>query len=234
MAKKGVSFDKETVFQYLNLIGLDESEFNGVIKNSNGMKIDYISSLYDIAEANRYLPTSTSKVLGCLYEVLIATLDDEEIYQTKEEKIKAKDDIYYILRNVSSIQVSDNDDSFTIFERTNNLLKDILSGIICCDNIGKLRMLYDNASPKSLLRFSLDEDLTDQEKKLYKLMALSKIDSSHDYNIFNDNYEIDYNRLHALSYMVFNEETNISDNEVNKLEFKRPTYKQLKKLESYK
>lgn len=232
-----VSFSEEEVLQYLNLIGLDESEFNNKIKNSNGMRLDNLSSLYDIAEANKFLPTSTSKDLGRLYEVLISILNNDLIYDTEQAKNEAMNDALYILKNVSKIQVSNDNDSFTIFERTNSLLKDILSGIICSDNIQQLKLLYFNASPRKLLGLSFNEDVSDNEKKLYQLMALSKVDYSEGINIFNDNDEIDYNRLKVVIIPLIingvNNKKDLTDTNVKKLAFKRPSYKVLKDSESY-
>ena len=68
-------------------------------------------------------------------------------------------------------------------------------------------------------------------------MALSKVDYSEGINIFNDNDEIDYNRLKVVIIPLIingvNNKKDLTDTNVKKLPFKRPSYKVLKDSESY-
>ena len=233
-----VYFDKSIAEQYFNIIGLDESELSEKIRSTKRFRLVSLSDLYESANAKDYLMTSSSKDVGNMYELLVSQLDNDLLYETQEEKDIALSSIYYLLSNISSIDVSSEYDSFTIFERTNSLLYAIMSGLLCSSNVLKLRMLYDNASPLLLINMAKkDREESNQVKLLYKLMALFKMNySTIDYKIFNDSEEIDEDSLDSVLNELLSNNKNsciepIDNNK--KILFRRPTYKVLKENESY-
>lgn len=229
-----MTYDRDTVLQYLNLIGIDESEFNSRIRKNKKFRLENLSDMYEVSNASNYLLTSSSKDVGTYYELLLAQLDNDLLYDDAYYKESAKEDAFYLLNKVSNIQVSEDDDPFTIFERTNSLLSSILAGLTCSENLGKLRLVYDNADPRVLLNIAImDREMVKPLYRLHLLMALSKINNSDvDYQIFNDNEEIDDKKLlHVVGGLLFDGNKPVNDEkekEVYKsLSFKRPSFKQL-------
>ena len=136
---KLVCYKKDDILQYLNLIGYDESDLiNTKIKSCKSMKLEYLNDLYNILDADKVLLPS-SRTLGDRYEILFSSINNDVIYPTVFERKKAFDDSFEIINRILSLNiVSEKFDSYTIFERTNEVLIDIISGLISCENISRL------------------------------------------------------------------------------------------------
>ena len=59
-----------------------------------------IEDMYDVSNAKKVLPTSTSKEVGSFYELLVSQLDDELLYDSPEYRNQATNDAFYILNQV--------------------------------------------------------------------------------------------------------------------------------------
>jgi hypothetical protein len=177
--------------------------------------------------------------------MLVSLLNNDLLYETEEDRKPVRDAAFSIISRVSCIQVSNGElDAYEVFERTNNLLNTIISGIVLSDNIPRLAMLYDNLPPVTLLNLGKNEAYHEDVRKLYALMALSKFKNSMiDQDIFDEFDNINEKKLRrTVETLIFNREeveTQVDmDNELipqNKtLAFKRPTFKQLKEIGDYR
>lgn len=241
---------KEEVLQYLNIIGMDESL---VQRNfENGVRIDAISSLYETIGAERILPSS-SKNLSNIYEVLYSIINDNFFYETKRARESAYTNSLKIIDDLTSFQVANDFDPDVIFERTNNLITTIVSGLCSCGDINQFRIVEKNSSLESLIHFSnkcdLDIDTPKNLKILYLLIAYSRfIDIGRDHLIFDENNMVSYENLKLLINQNINEqvplknmenividENLLSENKglvdsPKKLTFERLTLRQLRNL----
>ena len=237
---KLVCYKKDDILQYLNLIGYDESDLiNTKIKSCKSMKLEYLNDLYNILDADKVLLPS-SRTLGDRYEILFSSINNDVIYPTVFERKKAFDDSFAIINRILSLNiVSEKFDSYTIFERTNEVLIDIISGLISCENISRLKILADNVTPEKLLMLSKSIEDFDT-KKLYELLAYSKYeDVVLDDSIFDVFDKVDENKLCCK----INEQIQLkgtisnsfdSNSSEKKLIYRRPTFKELKRMEGYR
>ncbi len=232
-------YSKEEIIEYLNVIGYDLEDLKKTkVKGCKSLKLEYLSDLYNLIGADKELPPS-SELISMKYEILMEQINDDFIYTEEESKRLMKDSLE-ILKNVSSLQVCDDEnDALTIFERTNSILNTALDGLINCENIYKLNMTFNNCSPQVLTeKGKLEEN--EQLKKLYGLVALSKFNHvESDSDIFNIFDSIDEKKLYEkLKYLIKeNESFNMEkdNDEFNKqLLFRRPTFRELKKYGDYK
>lgn len=235
-----VSYKREDIIQYLNLIGYDESDLmNTKIKNCKSMKLEYLNDLYNILDADKVLLPS-SRTLGDRYEILFASINDDFIYPTVHERKQAFNDSFAIISRILSLNVSSEEfDPYTIFERTNEVLIDVISGLTTCENISRLKILADNATPEKLLVLSKDiEDL--ETRKLYELLAYSKYDDAVlDDSVFDLFDKVDESKLcEKISEHIKLKRTFLSSYALNsdekKLIYRRPSFKELKRMGDYR
>ena len=245
-----IYYDKKTVAQYLNMIGIDESEVkSSELKRISGKRLDYLGELYELTNADSLLLESSHE-LSSSYELLLAKLDNEYLFESKGEKEKAKEVALSLIKSISCIQVADYEneefDPYTVFERTNVLLNTIISGIVLTDryNIHYLNMMYMNMPPESLISLIKFGEDPIEVRKLFGLMALSKFKESEiDHNIFDIYDNISLSKLKATVKTLIEEKTpietldDIDDIYVSpnkKMVFQRPSFKQLKEAGDYR
>ncbi len=233
-------YSKDEIKQYLNIIGYDEEDLKKVrIKACKSLKLEFLHDLYSIIEAEKILPPS-SKKLSINYELLMSKINDDFVYPEEEEREKLYNASLEIIKNASLLQVSNDDkDTYTIFERTNNVLNITLQGLIFSDNIIKLNLVLKNLPPKLLLERGREEE-NENIRKLYGLIALSKFDNvESDDDIFNMFDTIDEEKLYdKVSLLAMRNEpftkNNYSESQTSKkLSLRRPTLKELKDCGDY-
>ncbi len=232
-------YSKEEIMQYLNIVGYDLEDLKKTkVRECKSLKLEYLSDLYNLIGADKELPISSS-LISMKYEILMEQINEDFIY-TEEESKRLMKDALEILKDVSLLQVCDDEkDPLTIFERTNSILNIALDGLITCDNISQLKMIFDNCSPQLLeIKGELAKD--EQLIKLYGLKALSKFNHvESDSDIFNEFDSIDEKQLYEkLNYLITKSETftmQKGKDELNKqLLFRRPTLKELEVEGDYK
>lgn len=214
--------------QYLNIIGLDERDTDYSLE-----KDDLYYDLYYLTGANKLLPSSSNDV-SVSYEMFLGNLSDPFFYETKLERQEAQKNAFELLNRATNIKVSENDeDPLATFSRTNALLKTVLNGLCSVGYISPFKLFVDNASIDSLIDKMNDKEESDDVRKLYGLLILSRLDNiDNEYEMFNMFDEID---LKLLSNVVKNNLKNnnikscIEQFEINDdLKFKRLTLRQLK------
>ncbi len=228
---------KEQVLQYLNLIGFDETDL--ACDFTKGVNLDNISSIYIKSKAKEYLPKS-SKNLAQIYDVLLTVINDDFWYQTEEEKIQAYNSALEIIGDLTTFNVTEGDDPEVNFERTNNLLTTIISGLCSCDDLNRFRVYQRNINFKEIYNSKKEyDDMPESLVLLYLLIAYSKFkDIGNGYLMFDEENKVTFDRLGKLILdNVANEvplkEENLDfdygyDN-VKRLKFQRPSLKQLRK-----
>lgn len=232
-----LSFDKDIVSDYFNIIGLDESEINCERFKGKNLRLKCLTDLYEFSRANKFL-LSSSRDVGMSFELLMSQINDDFMHESEEEKEKIKEVSYEIINEVSLLQVSDELDSYTIFQRTNELLNTIISGLNCCDNIPSFKMISENYTPEQMIKHGLlNKENPLPLRKLYGLVALSKFKNSDiDYQIFDSADKIDEKKLfYVLNELISRkEEYSFLGSEEGKCLTKRPSFKALKELTDYR
>lgn len=226
---------KEQVLQYLNLIGYDETDLT--CDFTKGVNVDNISSIYAKAKATEFLPKS-SKNLAQIYDVLLTVINDDFWYQTEEEKIQAYNSALEIIRDLTTFDVTEDDDPEVNFERTNNLLTTIISGLCSCDDLNRFRVYQRNINFKEIYNSKKEYDeMPESLILLYLLIAYSKFkDIGNGHLMFDEDNKVAFDRLGSLildnvrnDVPLKEEELDYSDNQGKKLKFQRPSLKQLRK-----
>ena len=133
-----------------------------------------------------------------------------------------------------NIKVSKEDeDPLIAFYRTNDLLRTILTGLCSVGYLNSFKIFVDNVGIESLIDKMNDKEETDDVRKLYGLLILSRIENvDKEYEMFNMFDAIDLKLL--LKVIKNNLENNnvksyVEPVEVNDdLRYKRLTLRQLK------
>lgn len=221
-------YSKEQIIDYLNLIGLDESEYNLTEEElKNGLRLNNISELYKKTNAKELLPSS-SKEVGTSYEILDGIINDPFWYESKLDRIYAKAAAFSIINKYGSIDLKENNPN-ALFEKENELLKTIIRGISECGNIQQFKVYLDNATVQGLFHKMNEIDNPPDLTKLYGLAALTKFVSYDISMIFDENNKItEANILKAIQRNITNN-TPIKENEYNGDNvYKRLPYKKVK------
>ncbi|MBR1385938.1 MAG: hypothetical protein IJ568_03815 [Bacilli bacterium] len=221
-------YSKEQITDYLNLIGLDESEYNFTEEQlKTGIRLNNISELYIKTNAKELLPPS-SKEVGSSYEILDRILNDPFWYESKVDRIYAKKTAFSLINKYGSIDLEENDKDI-LFEKENELLKTIIRGLSECGNIQQFKFYLDNATVSNLVNKMSVVDNPSDLNKLYGLVALTKFSSFDISLIFDDDNKIkESNILKAIQNNLTNN-IPIKENEyTSETEYKRLPYKKLK------
>lgn len=214
--------------QYLNIIGLDERDTDYSVE-----KDDLYYDLYCLTGADKLLPES-SRVISSTYEMFLSHLSDPFFYETKTERLEAQKTAFELLNRAANIKVSKEDeDPLIAFHRTNDLLRTILTGLCSVGYLNSFKIFVDNVGIESLIDKMNDKEETDDVRKLYGLLILSRIENvDKEYEMFNMFDAIDLKLL--LKVIKNNLENNnvksyVEPVEVNDdLRYKRLTLRQLK------
>ncbi len=233
-------YSKEEILQYLNVVGYDVEDLKDTkIKGCKSLRLEFLHDLYNIIDAEKSLPLSSNK-LSIKYEILMNQLNDDFVYPDREERERLIDDTFEILKEVSLLQVcSDDKDAYTIFERTNDILSTAVDGLLRCENITALNMIFNNSSPAMLIEKGRKKE-DEQLRKLYALVALSKFDNvESDEDIFNMFDFVDEKKLYEKVSSLSKERRSYeikrdnSESYEKVLKLRRPTLRELKESGDY-
>lgn len=205
-------FSKEEIKRYYEILGI--SNLDGLIMNDK-INLSYIGDLYNLNNLDKKT-SYTIEELSNVYSLLISITKDDFWYETKRRKDNALISSFEVINDLTKFEINSGDYE-TDIERRNNLYTTIIKGLCEVGDIIDFRLYQKNVSHNSVIEKlnNFDENVEDDLKKLYYLVALSKLNEKQNIDeIFDSLDKVDLRKLSNKAKNIKNEKTKI-------LEFKK-------------
>lgn len=191
-----LKYSKDDIKLYFDLLGYDIG--NDIESYSKGIKLDSLDELFHKYRLDKILPKS-SRDLSDSLSVLFAILNDDFWFESDKGKEFALKSALEVIRDLSTFQVCSNDNALIQYERTNNLLNAIISGLCEVSDISRFRLYQRNSGLKLNYCGVSIEDRTDNLVRLYLLNTYSKfMDVGCDYMMFDKDNKVSIPKLKML------------------------------------
>lgn len=230
-------YSKQEILEYFNIIGVDKEDLD--LNLEKGLRVSNFDNLYKKTKASSELPKSALEVSRS-YELILAIVNSELFYPSNTCNLQAKRAVLEELKEILSLQEYDfkNFDPDDEFEKTNRLIRTVLLGFACAENMPRFKIELDNVSPSYAYKAMSNHDRALEMRKLYGIAGLSKY---RDFRITDNIYDKDNNvDLDNINWLL---KGKISRGDPLKMtrynltnldeQFERTSYKQLKKIKDY-
>lgn len=227
-------YSKDEILEYFNIIGADKEDIK--LDLEKGLRVEYFDNLYKRSKASKNLPSSSLEVSRA-YELILAIIDNDLLYPTKEGKRNAKKAILEVLRDTLELQEFSKFNPDDVFEKTNRLIRTVLLGMAEFESIPRFRLVKDNMSPTHAYRIITEnKDLANEITKLYGIVGLSKYRNFRiDESIYDNENNVSKEKITNLlrGYIEAKCPLKFTSYKVDDSSFERMSYKQLVKMKDY-